>query len=245
MIISTTNIVVDNTMVLTVGILSDGDIENVKDPDFSLNASSSSATWTFTCGTITDVDYIALHGLILPVDAVVTVTCGAFNDSFTVTNSKIRNLIFYVTPQVASNTLTISIAGSGSKTVSYVASGSATTVPNSGVRAGQNLSYLPNNKRNRSAVTDKGMPTTSQIETFNPTVSLSIPTPTKTWIRNDLQAIFTLYNLLGVLSMRDYESDSGFEDESYAAFDLKGDRAKAHESATSIAKINMSYKVSV
>lgn len=245
MIISTTNDVAVNTVLLIVGSLDDGDIENLKDPDFSLNATSSSATWIFNCGTILLADYIGLHGLLLPLNAVVAVTLGAFSDSFTITNTKIKNLVFHVDPRIATGALAVTITGAGSKTISYVAAGSASTVPNSGVRSGQNLSYLANNQRNRSAVTDKGMPTTRQTETFNPTVALSIPTPTKTFIRTELQSIFNLYNQLGVLSMRDYELDSGFEDESYAAFDLKGDRVKAHESTTKIAKVNLSYKVSV
>lgn len=245
MIISKTNNVSSNTLVLTVGTLDDGDINNLKDPDFSLNATSSSATWTFTCGTVTLADYIGLHGLSLPINAVVTVTLGGFNKSFTITNEKTKNLVFFVTPRVATGTLTVSIAGAGSKTISYVAAGSAVTIPNSGVRSGQNLSYFGNNQRNRSAVTDRGLPTTRQTQTFNPTVALSIPTPTKTFIRTELQNIFNLYNSLGILSMRDYETDTGFENESYAAFDLKGDRAKAHESSTAIVKFNMSYKVSV
>ena len=156
MIISKTNIIASNSIVLESGSLSSGELSNLQDPDFSRVVSSSSSTFSFTFDTVGSCEYVALHGLNLQIGNTVTLTGTSFTRSFTVTRP-IKNLVFYIGVATTLNDLTVEITGTGTKTISYMQAGLVSHIA-WGTNAGQSLYYLGSNVTNRVTANDAGFP---------------------------------------------------------------------------------------
>lgn len=243
MIISKTNELLTNTFAVTAGTLLSGDIGYVKDPNFSLAVTCISSTFTFTCGAASNVDYIGLHGLQLPVGAVVTVSGSGYSDTYTVTSTEDRNLVFYLSTPVSFTNLQVSIAGSGTKIISFVSAGQAATVP-WGTNAGQSLYYMGYNAKTRTSVNEMAAPSLrTQISTA-PKLRITIKNVLKSWVRNDFKAITTLYARQGVLSILDYETDD-LPNESVAGFELDGVSVKTHSQTLELVDVSLNVRVSV
>ena len=243
MIISKTNELLTNSFTVIAGSTFAGDISYVKDPNFSLTASSSSATFTFVCGAANNVDYIALHGLTIPVGGVVTVSGSGYSDSYTSTSIEDRNLVFYLPTPVNFTSLQVSITGSGIKRIGFMAAGQAATVP-MGTSAGQDLYYLGYNAKSRTSINEQGAPALrTQIATA-PKLRITIKNALKTWVRTDFKAITNLYSRQGVLSILDYETD-GLPNESVAGFELDGVDVKTHSQTLFLVDVSFNVRVSV
>ena len=246
MIISTSNVVANNTPVLTAGTISSGSLAEVLDPNFAKVISSSSTTFAFTVGGITSCKYIALHGLKLSIGVVVTITVygDGFSDSisYTIDSNNVSNLVFRVTGVDLTN-IEISVTGTGVKTISYVQAGDATVVP-WGTDAGQSLYYLGYNSVNRTTSDKLGAPVIRTQNKISPKLRLNIKNVSKTWVRDDLQKIFNHYQKYGVLSILDYETDSR-PNESVAGFNLENVSVKTHSDTLSLCNVSFSLQVSV
>ena len=240
MIISKSNTIESSTLALTAGTLSSGTLENMQDPDFSLLAASASATWTFTIAAAGTIQYIGLHGLRLPVDAVVTITGTSFSKSFTI-DRDIKNLVFYVETAVDVGTLTVSIAGAGSKTISYIQAGLAATF-SWGVSSGQSLHYLGKTLQERTSLTSRGAPIVRVSEETSPKLGLSFQNLLKSWVRTEFQTLLDHYDQDGILSILDYPEDNA-PDESVAGFDLNTTAPTVHGSTRTLVNLSLSLRV--
>ena len=243
MIISKTNELLTNTFSIIAGSVLSGNIAYAKDPNFGLTVSSISSTFTFVCGAANNVDYIALHGLTIPVGAVVTVSGSGYSDSYTSTSIDDRNLVFYLSTPVNFTSLQISITGSGTKRIGFVAAGQASTVP-WGTNAGQDLYYLGYNAKSRTSINEQGAPVLRTQVPTAPKLRITIKNVLKSWVRDDLKAITTLYARQGLLSILDYESD-GLPNESVAGFELDGVSVKTHSQTLTLVDVSFNVRVSV
>lgn len=240
MIISKTNVIVGNTIALTTGTISSGALANVVDPNFSKVLSSTSNPFEFTVEAVGSSQYVALHGLNLPVGTVVNVTGTSFVKTFTLTRA-IKNLIFYVESAVTPGDLSIEFVGAGTKTISYMQAGLVSEIA-WGTSPGQPLHYLAPSIVSRSTSTANGLPT-NQIQEEEPRkLSLNIQNAYKTWARTELQDIFSMYNQTGILSLLDYQEDNKPE-ESVALFELNDPTVKTHSQTTSLCDVSFSFKV--
>lgn len=244
MIISKSNIIRENTITLNTGTISSGALVNIQNPNFSRVVSSNSSTFKFTLSSVGQCRYVALHGINFPIGAVVTVTGSgggsSFNKSYTMVRD-IKNLVFYVEVGVTLNSLAVQIAGAGSKTISYMSAGSVTEI-DWGTNAGQDLYYLVNNKKNRTATTSRGLPTERVQEEVAPRLKLTIKDATKAWARTDLREVFDHYDSEGIVSLIDYEEEYKPE-ESYALFELSSPKVSTHSQAPILVDVSLSFKV--
>ena len=241
MLISKSNVITTNTLTVTGGSLSSGVIANLKDSNFAKNVTSSSNTLTFTVGSVASSNYLALHGLSLPVGSVVSVSATGFTKSFTTTRNS-KNLFFYNDTATSFGTTTVSITSVGTKTICYIAAGLYSYIA-WGVDAGQSLYYLGTTSNARASVTSRGMPTNRVQEESAPNVSIKIKNALKTWARTDLQQILEHYKTTGILSIIDYELDD-LPDESVAGFDLAVSAPTAHNQTLKLVDITLSLRIS-
>jgi hypothetical protein len=240
MILSKSNIIRSNAMSLNTGLISSGALVNVQNPDFSKVVSSTSSTFKFTFASVGSSKYVALHGISFPVGAVVTVTGSGFSETYTMVRD-IKNLVFYVGTAVTLNSLAIQVAGTGSKTISYVSAGLTTEVT-WGVTAGQNLRYLSHNKKSRVTTNSRGMPTKAFQEETNNKLNVNYTNAPKSWARSDFLEVLAHYDTDSIVSMIDYEADDNPE-ESYCMFDLNGGEVSAHPETPLLVNVAMSFRV--
>lgn len=241
MIISKSNIAKNASSTLNTGTVSSGSVSNALNSDFSKVVSSDSSTFRFTISASGSVQYIGLHGLSVPIGSVISITAGAFSDSFTTVNAT-KNLVFYIESAVSVSSIIIQIVGSGTKTISYIQAGLVTNV-SWGVNSGQSLYYLGKNTQERVSVSSRGAPIARITEEKAPTLRLSMQNMLKTWVRGDLQQVIAHYNDCGVLSIVDYEED-GNPDESVAGFELSAFAPTAHNQTTQLMNVTLSLRVS-
>jgi len=239
MILSKSNIMRNNTTTLDVGTLSSGALSNIRNPNFALVASSNSAIFTFTIEAIGSIRYVALHGISLPIGAVVTLTGTGFSETYTIVRD-IKNLVFYVEAAVTVGDLEVEINGAGSKTISYMQAGGVTEI-DWGTNAGQPLHYLGNNLKNRVTSTSRGMPVARIQEETTPRLRLTAKNALKSWARTDLRTLFNHYNEGGIVSMLDYEEE-GKPEESAALFDLSSADVKTHSATTTLVDVSFTFK---
>ncbi len=240
MIISKTNVIGANSISLESGSLNSGNLSNLQDPDFSRVVSSSSSNFSFTFDSVSECEYIALHGINVQIGNVVTLTGTAFTRSFTITRP-IKNLVVYIGVATTLNDLTVEITGTGTKTISYMQAGLVSHIA-WGTNAGQSLFYLGSNVTNRVAANAEGFPVKRVQETIAPKLSLTFRNMYKDWARTELQEIFTLYNETGVLSQLDYEEENR-PDESCALFELSSSKVATHSQTTTLVDISLSFRV--
>ena len=241
MIISKSNITSGSTTALIAGVISSGSLPNVLNPDFSKTLSTTSATFEFEIESVGPCHYVALHGLSLPIGTVVNVTGTSFVKTFTV-NRSIKNLMFHSNVAVTLGDLSIELVGSGTKVISYIQAGKATTI-DWGTNSGQKLHYFGYNNKSRVTTNSRGVPTRHLNEEVSPTLRLSIKSALKSWVRGDLREVFEQYDQTGILSLIDYE-DEGKPEESYALFDLKNGTPATHSQTTTLLDISLSFRVS-
>lgn len=239
MIISKSNIVSTNNILLISGTLSDGAMVNTRDPDFSSNVSSNSTTFSIRFTSVGSIQYLGLHGLSLPVGCVVTITGTGFNHSFTTTRD-VKNLVFYQSSPATAGNLTIEFSGSGSKTVSYIQAGLATVI-DWGTNPGQPLHYLASQRRTRATTNENGMPVRRVQEVVIPRLRLTMNNMAKSWARGDLQALREMYETYGILSQLDYENDSQ-PDESCALFELSDFAVSTHSQTTELVNVSLTCR---
>jgi hypothetical protein len=240
MILSKNNIISSNTITLDIGTISSGSLANLQNPDFSKVLSSNSTTLEITVQSVGSSQYFALHGLSLPIGAVVSLTGTGYSETYTMTRD-IKNLVFYVSSPVTPGNMTIEIFGAGAKTISYLAAGLTTEVT-WGVTAGQALRYLSHNKRSRVATNSRGMPTKAIQEETNNKLNVNYTNAPKTWARTDFLEVLAHYDTDSIVSMIDYEADDNPE-ESYCMFDLTGGEVNAHAEAPLLVNVTMSFRV--
>jgi hypothetical protein len=240
MILSKSNIIKSNTITLDIGTISSGALANVQNPDFSKVLSSASTVLEITIESVGSSQYVAMHGITLPVGAIVSLTGTGYSKTYTMTRD-IKNLVFYVSTPVTPGNLTIEINGAGTKIISYISAGLTTDVA-WGVSAGQTLRYLSHNKKSRVATNSRGMPTKSVQEETNNKLSVNYTNAPKTWARGDFLQVLAHYDTDSIVSMIDYESDNRPE-ESYCMFDLSGGEVKAHAEAPLLVNVNMMFRV--
>jgi hypothetical protein len=240
MILSKSNIISSNTITLDIGTISSGSLANLQNPDFSKVLSSNSTTLEITVQSVGSSQYFALHGLSLPIGAVVSLTGTGYSKAYTMTRD-IKNLVFYVSAAVTPGNMTVEIFGAGAKTISYIAAGLTTEVT-WGVTAGQALRYLSHNKRSRVATNSRGMPTKAIQEETNNRLNVNYTNAPKTWARTDFLEVLAHYDTDSIVSMIDYEAD-GRPEESYCMFDLSGGEVSAHAETPLLVNVTMSFRV--
>jgi len=241
MILSKSNIISTNTITLDVGTISSGSLSNLQNPDFSKVLSSDSTILEITIESVGLSQFVALHGLILPIGAVVTLTGSGYTKTYTMTRD-IKNLVFYVSTAVTPGDLTIEIDGAGQKTISYIQAGAVTEI-DWGVSAGQNLRYLSHNKKSRITTNSRAMPTKAVQEEVSPKLTVNYTNAPKAWARTDFLEVLNHYDTNNIVSMLDYEGDNRPE-ESYCLFDLNGGDVTAHPQTPLLVNVSMSFRVS-
>lgn len=241
MILSKSNIMGSNTISLDIGAISSGALVNIQNPDFSKVLSSSSTVFEITIESVGELQYVALHGLSLPIDAVVSLTGTGYSESYTIVRD-IKNLVFYVGTAVTPGNLTLEINGAGDKTISYMAAGAITEI-DWGTSAGQNLRYLSHSTKSRVNTDSRGMPTKSVQEESNSKLTVNNNNVAKSWARGDFLAVLSHYDTDGIVSMLDYEADDKPE-ESYCLFDLNGGEVVTHSQTLLLVNVSMSFRVS-
>lgn len=239
MILSKTNIIATNTLSVTAGTVADGDITNTQDPDFSSNVTSNSATFTIRVASVGSIEYIALHGLDIPIGCTVTVSGTGLSESFTTTRA-VNNLVFYVSSAVTPGNMDIEFSGGGTKTISYIQAGLATTI-DWGTNPGQPLYYLASQKRSRVTVDANGYPLKRVQEMQIPKLRLTIRHALKSWVRGDLQTVRDMYDTTGILSQLDYEDD-GRPDESCCLYELDNFDVTTHSQTTELVNVALSFR---
>lgn len=239
MIISKSNVIASNATTLISGTISSGALSNLQDLNFAENVSSNSSLFSFSFDSVGSCQYVALHGLSLPIGCTVTVTGTGFSKSF-VTTRDIKNLVFYEETPSALGTLTISFSGSGTKTISYVQAGLAAYI-SWGTDSGQSLNYLASQQKARFTVNSDGYPIDQVQEYKVPTLQLTIRNALKTWARTELQEIRQMYETFGILSQLDYEADDQ-PDESCCMFDLQAFTVKTHSQTTKLVNVTLSFR---
>ena len=240
MILSKSNIISSSVITLDVGAISSGSLANLQNPDFSKVLSSNSETLEITIEGVGSSQFFALHGLSLPVGAVVSLTGTGYSESYTMVRD-IKNLVFYVSSPVTPGDMTIEIFGAGTKTISYIAAGLTTNVA-WGVTAGQTLRYLSHNKKSRVATNSRGMPTKAIQEETNNKLNVNYTNAPKAWARTDFLELLAHYDTDSIVSMIDYEADDNPE-ESYCMFDLTGGEVNAHAQTPLLVDVTMSFRV--
>lgn len=240
MIISKSNIVVNNTITLNAGTLTSGSLDNVKNSDFSKVITSTSGTFSFSFSNVGSAQYVGLHGLSLPVGTNVSITATGFSKSFTTTRDT-KNLVFYNDTPSTLGTLKVQFMGVGTKTVSFIQAGLSTVIK-WGVNSGQSLYYLGKTSQERISVSQRGVPINRVKEEVSPTLQLTMNNMLKSWARTDFQDLLNHYDEAGVLSILDYEEDD-LPDESVAGFDLKMLAPKSHTSTKELVNISLSLRV--
>jgi len=241
MILSKSNIIPTNTITLDVGTISSGALANLQNPDFSKVLSSNSTILEITIEAVGSSQFIAMHGLILPIGAVVTLTGTGYSKTYTMTRD-IRNLVFYVSTAITPGDLTIEISGAGEKTISYIQAGAITKI-DWGVSAGQNLRYLSHNKKSRITTNSRAMPTKAVQEEVSPKLTVNFTNAPKAFARTEFLEVLNHYDTNNIVSMLDYE-DEGRPEESYCLFDLNGGDVVAHPQTPLLVNISMSFRVS-
>ena len=242
MILSKSNIISTSAITLNAGTLASGVMSNVQDYDFAKIINSTSDTLRFTFASVGIAQYVGLHGLSLPIGSVVTITATGFSKTYTTTN-KTKNLVFYNETPSTFGTLQIQIVGTGSKTISYIQAGLATSI-SWGTNAGQSLHYLGNNITDRITSDSSGQPVNRISEQQSPRLSLSMQNMSKEWARTDLQELFLHYRADGIVSILDYEKENKPQ-ESVAAFELTQKSPTTHSQTLSLVNVSLSFKVSV
>ena len=106
MILSKSNIISSSVITLDVGAISSGLLANLQNPDFSKVLSSNSTTLEITVEGVGSSQFFALHGLSLPIGAVVSITGTGYSKSYTMVRD-IKNLVFYVASPVTPGDMTI------------------------------------------------------------------------------------------------------------------------------------------
>lgn len=244
MIISKSNIIKNSPISIDVGSLSSGSIEDILNPDFSLPITATVETLTFILDNVGECNYVALHGLDIPLGCGIQVINGDSTSNYIINNFKGgKNLVFYFETPFTGGDLTITLSAVGPKTVSYCQAGMSSKI-SWGVNSGQSLYYFGKTSRERVTTNQRGVPTNRVVEEVSPTLSINIRNMPKDWARTDLQEIITHYNECGILSILDYETEIR-PHESVAGFDLRTMAPKAHDSTISLVNITMSMKVSV
>jgi len=157
MIISKSNITSASTMSLDVGTISSGVLANLQDSDFSKIIVSTTGL-EFSFASVGSAQYVALHGLKIPIGSLVTIAATGFSKAYTTTNN-VKNLVFYNETPSTFGDLTITIVGAGTKTISYVSAGLATNI-SWGTSSGQSLHYLGMNNVERVTSDNRGKPQT-------------------------------------------------------------------------------------
>lgn len=242
MIISKSNSLSSSGITLNTGTISSGALVNTQNADFSKVLSSVSSTFKFTFDTVGDVQYIGLHGLLLPVGAVVNITGAGLSETFTTTRDH-KNLVFYVGDAVTVGTLSIEIIGAGTKTISYIQAG-LVAVNSWGASSGQSLYYLGKTSKDVVSVTSRGAPIKRISEESSPTLRINMNNVLKSWVRGEFQEVLNHYDDTGILSIIDYPEDNR-PDESIAGFQLATLAPTAHNSTLLLMNVSLSIKVLV
>ncbi len=239
MIISKTNIISGNSVSVATGSVSSGSVNNVLNTDFSETVSSNSTTFAFRVNSVGNCQYIALHGLSLPVGCTVTVSGTGLSRSFNVKRYT-QNLVFFIAAGVTPGNTTFTFSGGGTKTISYVQAGAATTI-DWGTNPGQPLHYLASQRRTRTTTNATAMPVRRVQEITVPQLRLTIRNVLKSWARDDLQTIREMYDDYGVLSQLDYEDDNR-PDESCLLFELSDFSVATHSQTTALVDVAFTFK---
>lgn len=250
--IGKSNILTDMTFGLDFsfsgGSVVDGQPEDMFNPDFSYFTTLSGLTPTVNIINMTlPSDYIAIHGIRFNAGPNETVTLKIIEDTSTVLETltiksgssvfAIRTLSSLAWRIEASTTGGIAVAIS----YSYIAAGIWSEFPRNGTRGGEYIPYLGNNKRVSTTSNQLAQPVTRTIDSVAKQVSLTCPNAPRTWLEDDLQDIFDVFNEFGILSVQMVDSDPK---SAFAGFDLVDD-VRVHGESTTLGSFKLTMRATL
>jgi hypothetical protein len=241
------NYIADLPAIISGGGGITGDGVNVYAPDFSLNITTlTDAALNINVGSQSNVQYFAIHGLYSNSKSDLTITL--LDNGTPIGDATLKywqsSCVFYI-GNVTSTSLNVNISGSGIKTVTYIAFGSCTIVPNGGVTGGQVYPYLQNNYKAANVFNSDASPTSQRVKRVAPTVTLSFPNIlfSTAFLSGELQEVYELSNAVGPVSMLDFhEGDNYDPTRSWVGFGLEPTTVTADSRYNQLNSISMKFK---
>ena len=250
--IGKSNILTDMTFGLDFSLsnagVQDGNPENIFNPDFSYFSTISGINPTINIFNMSESsDYIAIHGIRFNAGPNETAFIRIIEGTNTILETveiKSGSSVFVTrTPSTLTWRIEAYTSGGFAITVSYsyIAAGIWSEFPRNGTRGGEYIPYLGNNKRVSTTSNQLAQPVTRTIDSVAKQVTLSCPNAPRTWLEDDLQDIFEVFNEFGILSVQMSDDDPKA---AFAGFDLVDD-VKVHPQSTSLGSFKLTMRATL
>lgn len=230
--ISRTNNLVDGVLntdySITAGGILDGSAEDIVNPDFSyfptisgtlirINVASTSAEFPS--------DYFALHGIRFNAQNKSLIRATVYSNSVQIDTLTIRSgSSLFFTREESNADWYVEFSSDDAIpiviTVSYISCGMYTEFPRNGVRGGEYIPYLGNNRSTLATSNQLAQPVTRRVKKVAKMVTIKCPNAPIEWLEDDLQDVFDLYNETGILSVQMIEDSAS---KAFAGYDLEDD----------------------
>ena len=206
------------------------DISVVSDGSFSsvYTDALTSTVITATAASSSTIEYVAIGGSNISTKSTLEIKVGATTILNTSSLSFSDSRTIFVPCSVASDTVEITITGSGTLAVADISFGSVYDVPNGGEQSGYSRIWSKPNVESRAATNLQGSPVAMLHQSTALKASLSVP--------NNLMVNFDdWYEMIEYAASNNFyiiEDDDMFH--SYVCFDGKPDMTKAHGQTRSL-----------
>lgn len=252
MIVTTSNVLLNTTPTVTTGVSTDLP-KNITNPDFSaVYVSSNNQSLVAEFGGMPTINYVAVAGLDIAGDNSGSSYVRVLNNSTVISTINVTDkqvVVLSFTPQTFSN-LKIELyngAANRSPMVSFVAAGTAFTVPNGGENSGYNRQFLARNQVNQTTVSNQAQPIAHLKKKKQAKGSLRLPNMTKAFSETTWQTFldFSLENYFFIKEQEDVVVDvnSGTNKSAYLCYDVANNSVMAHGQTRALNNIAISFKV--
>jgi len=253
MILTTSNILLGRTPTIVTGEDVNLDPAAITDPDFSANYTSTDQfRLTFDFGATTEINYVAYAGLKLKGSGDFTSRVRIRDGSEIIaTNFIERDHCVVVTfePRSFANLRVgmFNAAGNGNPFISFVAAGTAITIPNSGEIAGYNRQFLNRSIRLKTTLNSDAAPIASLKKKIAAKGLLSLPNMTQAFTETTWQDFldFSAENNFFIREQGTVEAPltTSFDQSGYLCYDLQANSVKAHAQTRLLNNLSIGFKV--
>lgn len=244
MLLTKSNVLLGRTPTVTTGLSSD-DVDNITDPDFSANYTGvSKTTLVIDFGSTSEIDYIAVAGIILAGNGSGTSSVAVSDGGANVATALIKRnhcVVIQFDPQTFSN-LRITLSNPTADlepTISFAAAGVTLTVPNGGEVSGYSRQWLNRPIKTKTVTNSLAAPVASLRQAVALRGSLSLPNMTKAFSEGDYQDFLDFANT----DLFFINEDPTIPESSYCCFEITPRPPKAHSQTRALNNLSFNFKV--
>lgn len=243
-----TDMIIGTDFTISNGGVVDGSPNDMFNPDFSFFTTINGVAPEVTIfSTQNPSDYLAIHGVRFNTGIDFPVRLRIYDDTTVIYSEELTtNKSVFITRESSNNVWRIeAFRDDGfpiAIAISYIAAGLHTEFPRNGVRGGEYIPYLGNNRKTTTTSNQLSQPVTRSVQSIAKQVTLSCPNAPLSWVEGDLQFVFNTYNLFGVLSILMFDDKPS---SAFAGFDLVDDVRVNGDSAALLGSFKLTMKASL